>query len=76
MIKSIIYHIAENNPGAIRVCIELAQIEDSNTELIFLYLMANKITGAKLWELYKDVHSEDVVALRKNILKRIEDEDN
>lgn len=56
-------HVADGNPGAIRVIKELEWY--SHWYDFMRYLKAMDITGSKVWEIYKDIHKQDIDSMAK-----------
>jgi len=60
-IKQAIMTIAQNNPGAVNVCMELMHQVDAPD--LLLGLLEDRIIGPGLWLAYKDICGQDIDTL-------------
>ena len=64
-LKELVIEMAQGNPGAVSVLVQLAQ--QPGGALDILELKRQDCRGPLIWIRYKDVCGEDIAALRANI---------
>lgn len=67
------HHMAQGNPGAIKVIAELLKRTDDGGEMAIIYLDELEFYGSKLWMAYKDYCKCNIDKLISKLIYKDED---